>query len=198
MIMFATIAGGNSHGAGFSPPSGWTELLDFLGPSQNTVQQVVWWRKASSEPGSYTITSVQSNVAIISSILAYTSVVPNNPIQGLDLSVYYSPYRGTFTSPFPAPIFPRANDVALISYAWMDATGGSALPTFTTPSTWTSRVSTSILSSNGYSPGLQVIEKLAGSDRPIVASDPAAGVWSVASVSLSGSSSTSSMLPFFQ
>jgi hypothetical protein len=201
LFMCAALGGGSSNGTGFNALSGWVQLEQVVSAVGFTADMTTWWKVANSEPASYTPVprvGSGSSVLLAGAVLAYRNVVPASPIRSISSSVLNSAAGpGSATSPAPGSLVGvTVGDVSIICYGWMDDLGGSNLPPFTTPSGWTSRVDVSAPTS-GFSPGLKVVEKAAGTDIPTISSGSNPGVWSTASTALTGSLPSTGMLTFF-
>jgi hypothetical protein len=184
----------------FSTLSGWTILQTDTTDGAADCDGAFWWRTASSEPASYTltITGGSSYVGLISA--AMFRVEGFNTASPIRTSALTKTTTAATTSPAPGTLTGvTATDLVLIGYGYGGGTKTSAAPTMTYPSTgsWT-HLGTSGPTSHAsdYQGALMMVSKLAGTDTP-TGSSSVAGGWVVMSVVIEAALHPSAFMPFF-
>lgn len=185
---FLILAAGNSSPDPMAV-SGFTELDDVM--IGNDVQGMFGWRRAASEPASYTVTGPTVATTLAGAILAYRNVEGIRDWAATPL-VDDAQRLGSLASP-PAPSLAgvTSTDLVLHIYVPGNDAASSAInwnPTLpSTPAGWTSRVVLPVkaASSGSWAAGLIVLEKRGSLEHPTIKL-PGAGQWAVFTIALIG------------
>ena len=172
LLLFGVTADGDD--GGFDALSGWTEIVDAAvlntgGSAPSPPGMSVWWRIASSEPASYSITPTFGSTGIAAQMLAFRNVDTSTP-----LDVTQTTATGDSTNANPASIGSGSSSDGYLTAvaAFWDSTSAvySAVP-----SGYTSPESLGSIVGNGGGNGTSLASAYRSSViDPAAAEDPAA------------------------
>lgn len=181
LLMFSA----NSGPGAYTNPTGWTLIQSQTKDGASDVEGACWYRIASSEPASYTLTETTGSTTIITVMACYTGGINSaSPIRSS--GVIASGATAVSTSPTPVLLSTvGASDTVVIFYAYGDNASG-ATPTMTYPTTggWTRQIAFGpVLISGHFATAIGMIDQVDGTARP-TASSSATGGWAVFSVAI--------------
>lgn len=174
----------DSNPVTWTQPSGWTLIGNAADAGNDDNFASAYWRIASSEPGSYTVSLSSATSPMCGVIARYTGTT------GLRASIYtptsaQSTAVSTSQAPGTIPGTMAATDLAIICYTYA-SDSSSVSPTMTSPTTgsWTNRVTFGpTTASSSFKSGLILVDKIAGTDTP-TASATQVGGWAIFSLAL--------------
>lgn len=177
------MAASNSAPTTFTTPAGWTLLDSNANIATAGFGSVAYWyRVASSEPASYTITLGAAAAPITATMVRYTGVSTTAPIVSHGMAVSTAT---SATSPAPPTLTGVAAGVMVVNlYLWDSNSATNAATLSTMPaSPWTTRVNTGT-PSGGYNIDVGVTDQVFPSTHPTATASNATGIWGVESVAL--------------
>ncbi|MGW2936054.1 hypothetical protein ACWDA7_30350 [Streptomyces sp. NPDC001156] len=148
----------DTNGVTLSGVSGWT-VLDNFNDTTDGERLFTYYRVASSEPSSYTITSSQSPVEMAGAILRYTGVDTTTP-------VHLHPTKTTKTNgtSLASPALTGAAGTDMSVLIWCHGAVSSGTYTQTLPgSPWTTRINlvTAFTGGSSFNVGIGVVDQIA-------------------------------------
>jgi hypothetical protein len=186
------VAGNSSGFTSYTVPSGWTPIGWAHGSYKagtssliSDIAAMIWWKTASSEPSSYTITANHS-AETGAAVLAYSGTRSSYPIKlHATTSSVTAGSSATATSPAPYSLPQLTADDLIVDIYVMggDATGTA---TITAPSSpWTTRVLMSSTVSSDFNTAICAVDQLGASTHP-TATGSQSGGWAVFTLALIG------------